>query len=528
MLFTAKSSLPKAIGHKCAACGRSDLSLFVRASTSGLGTTVDQCKIEFYRCNYCESINEFSSGQGFYDVNEDNAFANFYLDIGAGIEEMIDPIARFARSSQSYLTQEDSRTFLELGCGFGFVVDYANKILGWQSQGIEPGGYGRIGSQALGVRIDHNLLGQGSEADGKKYDCIYASEVLEHLCDPHSFLHVCHDHLNEDGVLIMTTPAAEYINSQNPIEEVYACLFPGEHKIIFSRVGLEIALTRAGFQSFQLDKRRDNNWVILASPFKRLESIYNKEELNRQSNEQYHEYLHRVLEHRTGSSSLQQQRVKLALCFRLIKYLVNQGKLDDALDTLRDWYSEIASLADPGLVNLDGDKIATFNDETLICSVLSLCSIGLGRERIEVELYRRTYPCSGAAFLKTLGFFVTIIAHNCKSASNEKALNHVILFLESLISYAIHAKGCDTPFYHLELISLIGPATSSLFLAKRKLGFHLSPNEYPFISQDWFYSSYPTSHFEIQSMLASSISTKDPLIRTSLNKLKSALKTIRF
>ena len=67
----------------------------MKAGTSGFGVSEAALNIIFYRYERCQSINEFSSSQGF-SVYEDDAFANFYLDVGAGIEEMIYPIARFA------------------------------------------------------------------------------------------------------------------------------------------------------------------------------------------------------------------------------------------------------------------------------------------------------------------------------------------------------------------------------------------------------------------------------------------------
>jgi len=158
---------------------------------------------------------------------------------------MIDPIARFASFEASKPPQGLAWSFLELGCGFGFVVDYASKVLGWQAHGIEPGGYGRIGSAALGVNIERQLLGQGSQFDGGRYDCIYASEVIEHVTNPDAFFKTCREHLSDRGVLILTTPVEEYISPQNQREEVYANLFPGEHKIIFSAAGLRGSLARA-------------------------------------------------------------------------------------------------------------------------------------------------------------------------------------------------------------------------------------------------------------------------------------------
>jgi len=510
----------------CAACGCNDLSLYVKASKNGLKTPDKLCNTLFYLCKQCNSINDFSESEGFYESERDISFANFYLDVGAGIEEMIDPIARLSHRLESNQSSDQPLSFLELGCGFGFVVDYTANVLGWQSHGIEPGGYGRIGSEALSIPIDRQLLGLGSEADGKKLDCIYASEVLEHLSDPESFLRTCREHLTENGILVMTTPAAEYINQTNRPEEVYACLFPGEHKIIFSAKGLQDILSRAGFHSLQVEKRRDNNWLILASPAGRVQSILRDSELEGYAGEQYRKYLYSALQRGNKKSSPQQKRVNQALCFRLIKYLVNKGRQDEALSILRQRYQDLASIADPELEKNDDYTSAPAGNDSLICCLLSLCMIGLTRERIEVELYGKAYPRTGAAFFKTLGFFVTMIAHNTELVNQYEVQRQLIVFLEALIDYAVYARNSTTPFYHLELISLIGPATSSLVLAQKKLGQQPALSDHPYVTEDWFKDSYPASFRDIIQMCARNEEMNHRALGKAANKVGLKIKRL--
>jgi len=91
----------------------------VNPSATGFGVSEAALNIIFYRCKRCQGINEFSSSQGFYAVDENDTSANFYLDVGAGIQEMIDPIARFVGFGASKQPQDLALTFLELGFGFG-------------------------------------------------------------------------------------------------------------------------------------------------------------------------------------------------------------------------------------------------------------------------------------------------------------------------------------------------------------------------------------------------------------------------
>lgn len=467
MFFLKHSPQPTNAQHICKACKGHELEPYVKASQHGVCSADNDYPILFYRCLQCGSINEFSKEQDFYIARDEKAFANFYLDVGAGIEEMIDPIARFSGSTQYDSPSGKTRSFLELGCGFGFAVDYTRKILGWQSEGIEPSSYGCIGSKGLGIKIDATLLGEGSDADGRKFDCIYASEVLEHIQDPDHFLRTCRNHLNDDGVLIMTTPAAEYINDQNPRNEVYACLFPGEHKIIFSATGLEASLLRTGFKFFSLEKRRGSNWVIIASPHRAVEPIYGEPSSGIRSGQQYYTYLRHILADRSTNDSPEQRRIRLAICFRLVKYLTNQGCYDESVQILREWYNEIAACADPELASTSSNQSPPQDNESLLCILLSLCLIGLTRERIEVEIKHQPYPKAGAAFLKTLGFFIATIALNTPNSTS--LMRFVSCFLEALIDYGIYTKDSEEPFFHLELIGLIEPAKKLLELAKTRL-----------------------------------------------------------
>lgn len=130
---------------------------------------------------------------------------NYYVDIGAGLDEMLSPIGSYADA----LGKTEGLTFLELGCGFGFVVDYAAKCRGFQAAGIEPGCYGRIGEQQLGADISVDLLGNGSRHDSSTFDIIFSSEVIEHIPEPGGFATTICQHLTPSGVAIFTTPNAD-------------------------------------------------------------------------------------------------------------------------------------------------------------------------------------------------------------------------------------------------------------------------------------------------------------------------------
>jgi 2-polyprenyl-3-methyl-5-hydroxy-6-metoxy-1,4-benzoquinol methylase len=106
-------------------------------------------------------------------------------------------------------------TVLDVGCGNGII-----------SRGI-----GRSGFTVYGIDISEkaiekarslttlpnvtfdNISAEQLVADGKRYDAVICSEVLEHLNQPEKLLHTLYQSLSDNGILIVTVP-----NGQGPRE----------------------------------------------------------------------------------------------------------------------------------------------------------------------------------------------------------------------------------------------------------------------------------------------------------------------
>src|SRR5256885_1115360 len=97
---------------------------------------------------------------------------------------------------------------LDVGCGNGII-----------SRGL-----GREGFNVYGIDISERAIEKARDltnlpnvlfdvksaeelvANGKKYNAIICSEVLEHLNEPGKLLHTLYQSLTDDGVLIVTVP----------------------------------------------------------------------------------------------------------------------------------------------------------------------------------------------------------------------------------------------------------------------------------------------------------------------------------
>lgn len=101
---------------------------------------------------------------------------------------------------------------LDLACGTGAWLsrlqdngfsDYAGVDRSLEDFGLDPDRF-----------IDADLDGGFSEAIGKKFDVITAIEIIEHLESPAGFLRESRKLINPDGVMFVTTPNVECIQSR--------------------------------------------------------------------------------------------------------------------------------------------------------------------------------------------------------------------------------------------------------------------------------------------------------------------------
>lgn len=168
-----------------------------------------------------------------------DTMADCYLEQNAGIDVMAGVLSAVDPASVS--------TYLEVGCGFGFLLDYAQSVHGWKAKGFDPGHSARQGRSVLGVDIELAYLEKPEQA-GTPADLILCSEVIEHVFEPLPFLKVLRETLAPGGTVLLTTPSAGAIRPATQPGTLLALLCPGFHVAIYSAKGLETLLRRAGFE----------------------------------------------------------------------------------------------------------------------------------------------------------------------------------------------------------------------------------------------------------------------------------------
>ena len=144
---------------------------------------------------------------------------------------------------------------LDLGCGNGGIAGaLLNK--GFDVYGVDASITGIQKANQLFpgrffvANFENQLL--PAELDGKIFDCVISTEVIEHLYSPRSLLRVAKESLAPGGRLIITTPYHGYWKNLalailGRLDKHFTVLWDGGHIKFFSRKTLCKMLAEEGF-----------------------------------------------------------------------------------------------------------------------------------------------------------------------------------------------------------------------------------------------------------------------------------------
>jgi 2-polyprenyl-3-methyl-5-hydroxy-6-metoxy-1,4-benzoquinol methylase len=163
----------------------------------------------------------------------------FYVQQGAGVSLITRPLAQLRRPPGT--------TYMEVGCGYGFGLDFALNTKGWTGIGIDPAPLAALGRDALGLPIELRYLRDDDESRGT-IDVVMGSEVIEHVTSPKAFVRTLRAMLKPGGVLVLTTPNGDDIDPQTPPGIIIPLLSPSLHLVIQNQRSLRTLLEQSGFQ----------------------------------------------------------------------------------------------------------------------------------------------------------------------------------------------------------------------------------------------------------------------------------------
>ncbi len=192
-----------------------------------------------FECADCGTFHYPDAKPFEYESRKDADIARkFYLEVGAGLDAMIAPLA--------WAEPGKVTSYLEVGGGYGFSVDFATRALGWRARNIDPSFIAGVGARDLGHdHVPEYLSAENPLPDGP-FDRVLSSEVIEHVTDPDPFLAALVSATSEEGALVVTTPDAAAVTPDATLEALRPIIVAGHHLVIFSADGLARALKRAG------------------------------------------------------------------------------------------------------------------------------------------------------------------------------------------------------------------------------------------------------------------------------------------
>ena len=162
----------------------------------------------------------------------------------------------FSRRHRDLLHHARGRRLLEVGCAYGFLLDYLEKR-GWDVQGVEisplSSDYAR---DELGLQVHTGTL-ESVNLEEHSFDVILLLDVLEHLHKPFDILKRIRELLSPDGILVVQCPWELY-HWEEIAEAVFRGKRPGTiepdsvpaHLYFFQPGTLDAVLRKGGFKVY--------------------------------------------------------------------------------------------------------------------------------------------------------------------------------------------------------------------------------------------------------------------------------------
>ena len=201
---------------------------------TGLGAKNEH---EVFRCAGCGTL--YSTTQS---ITEADLYDNYYhegnLSFPTFIHQRVEEIVgRFASYRQN-------NRLLDLGCGAGVIMQAA-AAAGWEVYGLDVSRSAVEHLEHLGYEVFHGELFEARYSSGI-FDAVVASELLEHIPGPQTFVREISRILRPAGLFWATTPNGEGLSSRL-LGKGWSVVCPPEHLQLFTRTGIKTLLTDAGF-----------------------------------------------------------------------------------------------------------------------------------------------------------------------------------------------------------------------------------------------------------------------------------------
>jgi SAM-dependent methyltransferase len=137
------------------------------------------------------------------------------------------------------------KSLLEVGCGTGDDLDWARQN-GWDVHGLELSESAVEHAKQRGLDVRCSTF-ENAQLSANSFDCIFMSQVLEHLYSPTLALQRCYQVLRPGGLLLVGVPKFDSW-TRHAMGNYWHCLQFPIHLYHFDQPVLERMVRYAGFQ----------------------------------------------------------------------------------------------------------------------------------------------------------------------------------------------------------------------------------------------------------------------------------------
>ena len=224
----------------CPACGDAGVKrLLVDVPSRVPADVAATVVLSFARCAACGSVFVVGARPPSYESGAaGDAVVQYYVEHLAAIDTMVDPLFALDRARV--------RRYVEVGCSFGFGPDFARTAFGWTVRAVDPSPLAALGGQVLGLPIEGRYFSEAEPLDGEPADLVVASEVIEHVGDPHAFMRGVVASAARDAVVVVSTPNAAAVAPGTGHGALIQVLCPGYHLVLFSEAALRGVMAACG------------------------------------------------------------------------------------------------------------------------------------------------------------------------------------------------------------------------------------------------------------------------------------------
>jgi len=192
---------------------------------------------DILRCGQCglgrAQASGFDPGSYYTDDYFSGGHADGYADYRGA-----EPVLRreFAGTVDFIRRHRDGGRLLDVGCAYGFFLQEAKRF--YDVAGIEIAEDAAAYCRQQGLRVLSGVADEGNLARFGKLDVIVLLDVIEHLPNPQETLALCARHLNEGGIIVITT--GDFASPYARLARTHWRLMtPPQHLWYFTRASME-------------------------------------------------------------------------------------------------------------------------------------------------------------------------------------------------------------------------------------------------------------------------------------------------